>query len=102
MKVSRMLPGIAVAVVMLTAGRSADAAYHGALGHGCSNWGGGGSCGSSCGSTCAPSPCNQNCTTQERTVYETVWDREEVQCMRTVCETIYKDVERQCYRTEYD
>jgi len=86
----RKFIGLAVAALamgVLSTG-SAEAAHFGAARHGC------------CPTSACRTTCETQCATEERTVYETVWEKQEVQCMRTVCETVWKEVEQTCYRTE--
>ena len=53
--------------------------------------------------SCAPSSCYTACCVERETrvgtVYETVWEPEQVTCERTVYDTVCEDVEQTCYRT---
>src|SRR5882672_10555123 len=88
-----MMPAIAWMLSMLPAEPSTAAAHGGMAHRGCCPV-------RCCRAECSHVACAPECRTEERTVSETVWERQEVPCMRTVCETVWNDVQQTCYRTE--
>src|SRR3990172_4266618 len=93
MKKHVYVPAILWLVGMTTAAETAQASHFGAVSY------------VSCPPrACQPQSytitCKQEWTTEERTVFETVWENQQVTCMRDVCETVWKEIEKTCYRTE--